>query len=134
VRQALARRSAEVAAILAALARAAPVPLVQLESPPPIPSEAHLRAHPTVFAEAFARHGVAAAGLRWRMWRINSALMAEWCAAHAIPFLPVPDAMLDADGMLAPAGWGEDPTHANAAYGAAALRQALAHLGLGVAP
>lgn len=123
VRQVIARRSHDLAEQVAALRAATGLPMIQIESPPPIPSEEHLRTHAKAFAPIFARHGIAPAALRYKLWRANSAVMRAICADSGIHVLPVPPEMQDSDGMLHRKGWMADPTHANAAYGAAVLRQ-----------
>ena len=119
----LRRRNADVAALLGALAAASAVPVFQLDSPPPIPSEAHLRASPGGFGAIFARDGIVPAATRHRVWQAHSAAMAAICAEAGAHLLPVPATMQDARGMLIPEAWAADPTHGNATYGAAVLAE-----------
>lgn len=123
IRRVLERRSQDLSHLMEAMRAATSLPMFQIESPPPIPSEAHLRAYPKGFAEVFAQHGIAPAPLRFKLWRANSAIMADLCTQHGITFLPVPPEMQDAEGMLAKEAWQADPTHGNHVYGAAVLRQ-----------
>lgn len=106
---------------LAALAALAG-PFVHLESPPPVADGDWIAAR----ADAYFRDrggtmpAVAAAGLRWRAWRLHSRLVREAVEGLGGRFLPVPAAVLDADGFLDPAYAG-DATHGNAAYGEATI-------------
>ena len=108
---------------LAGLRAATALPIWHVQSPPPIPDPAHIARHPSVFGDAVARHGVAPATLRLKLWRLQSEVYRTACAEVGIGFLPAPPAALDRDGFLSPAGWCSDPTHANAWYGALVLDQ-----------
>jgi hypothetical protein len=104
--------------ILAAIAAtAASRPVFQMESPPPIADADHIRQFPGIFADKISRRGVAPDILRYKLWRVHSALMREYCDALNITFVPVPAAMQDDRGMLAKAAWSADPVHANEIYG-----------------
>jgi hypothetical protein len=101
----------------------ATMPMTQVESPPPIPSEAHIRQHPGIFAEAIARRGVAPATLRYKLWRLHSSIVKDMCARSHVGFLPGPLATQDAQGMMRQECWNPDPTHGNARYGAQVIAQ-----------
>ncbi len=103
--------------------------LIHLEPPPPVPSAVHIRAHPGVFAGKMAELGISPAVLRYKLWRLHSAILADLCRDLGVTLLPVPRDTQDAHGMLAQEGWNPDPTHANAWYGARVLRDLAAHLG-----
>lgn len=97
--------------------------IFHLESPPPIPSEDHIRRFPGVFAHRVEELGVSPALLRYKLWRLQSRLFAEACEAADVQFVPVPPATQDADGFLVEAAWHRDPTHGNAWYGAQVMQQ-----------
>jgi hypothetical protein len=118
---ALERRIAPHIQTLAAYRAAVPGRLVHLESPPPIPSEAHIRMYPGVFRGKIEALGVAPALLRYKVWRLQSSLYRAACARLGVEFMTVPTAMCDADGMLIEAAWNPDPTHGNAVYGGAVI-------------
>ncbi len=113
----LAQRVAPHLAVLALYRAAVPGRLVHVESPPPIPSEAHIRAHPGVFREMIEERGVSPGLLRYKFWRLHSELYARECARIGVEFLPAPEAMRDEQGMMRPEAWNPDPTHGNALYG-----------------
>jgi hypothetical protein len=92
-------------------------PIVHCESPAPIPSESHIRTYPKVFAKNIDKFGVAPATFRLKLWKLQSEIYREFCAAHDIAFLPVPKETLDENGFLSSKAWGLDPTHGNAWYG-----------------
>ena len=104
------------------------LPMIHLQSPPPIPSEEHLRTYPGVFAEKIAEFGVAPALLRHKLWWTMSDIFHEACAALGVAYLQVPDCVKDNSGMLLEQFWNNDPTHGNALYGAAILRQVDDHI------
>lgn len=100
------------------LLRALIGPFVHIESPPPLRDDALIRE----MADAWFREqgvetlGVAPAGLRWRMWRLNSRLFRAEAERIGCSFLAVPAAVHDGDGFLRPE-LAADATHGDAAYG-----------------
>jgi hypothetical protein len=110
---------------LAAYRAAVPGRLVHIESPPPIPSEAHIRKHPGVFRDRIEACGVSPALLRYKVWRLHSRLYREACAGLGVEFLAVPEAMRDDAGMMIEAAWNPDPTHGNTLYGGAVIAELL---------
>jgi hypothetical protein len=103
--------------LLALYRQAAPGPLLHIESPPPIPSAAHIETYPGYFTDLIQQCGVSPAPFRYKMWRAQAGLYRSMCAQLGIGFLPVPAAMCDEDGMLVQAAWPQDPTHGNHVYG-----------------
>jgi hypothetical protein len=102
------------------------LPIIHLESPPPIPSEEYIRNHPYGFEDLIAEHGVAPATLRYKLWRLHSSIVRDARDELRIRFVPAPRAMQDLDGMLVPDAWSGDPSHANEVYGERLFRQTLA--------
>ncbi|ODN70383.1 hypothetical protein [Methylobrevis pamukkalensis] len=123
VRRAMARAMEPRLKLLELVRQLANGPSCQLESPPPVPSAAHITAHPGAFAERIPVLGVAPAGLRARLWRLHSDLFREACARLDMDYVPAPPEMLDADGCLVEKAWNDDPTHGNARYGERQLIQ-----------
>jgi len=97
--------------------------VVQLESPPPIADGAAIaeRADAYFRDRGIAKLGVAPAGLRYKIWRLHSRIIAQYCADLGLRFLPVPRAVQDERGFLRPEFAG-DATHGNQAYGEAVIR------------
>lgn len=124
VRADLTRRIAEHVRALELLREAVPEGrIIHVESPPPLP-EAHIMAHPVPFGDEIAAHGIAPALLRWKLWRLHSALYQEVCARLGIEFQPSPPAMRDAAGIMLAHGCHPDATHGSDVYGS----HVLAHL------
>ncbi len=93
-------------------------PFIHVESPPPVREGDYLAAQ----ADAYFRNrgldvqGVASAGLRWRIWRLNSRILQSAVEALGGRFLPVPCTLCDAEGFLLQP-YAADATHGNEAYG-----------------
>lgn len=121
LRAEIARRAAPHLAALAAYRAAVSGRMIHVESPPPIPSAAHIAAHPGVFRDEIAARGIAPLWLRYKAWRLQSDVYRAACAQAGIEFMAAPGSMQDRDGMMLEDGWNPDPTHGNARYGAAVL-------------
>lgn len=125
VRRQFAARLAPQLKIMSEIRAATASPVFHMESPPPIPSETHIRTYPGIFKDRIDAQGVAPAALRHKLWRINSDLYREICAAEGIEFIPAPAEMMDERGMLVEKAWNADPTHGNEIYGECLVRQIL---------
>ena len=114
---------------LRALVAACPGRVIHLESPPPIASQSWLTARlaPRMEAAGLNSYQVAAPSVRFKLWRIGSAIFREECARLGVPFLPAPPEASDENGFLRRRYW-RDPTHANGQYGALLIRQMMEHL------
>lgn len=101
------------------------VPVLQLESPPPLPTQ-HILRYPGSFFGARVRElGVAPESLRYKLWRLHSTIWKSFCNDVGIVFLPVPRQTLDPKGLMVPDGWGDDPTHGNEWFGAQVIGEVL---------
>ena len=96
---------------------------VQLESPPPLADDVLIaeRADAYFHGRGIAHLGIAPRGLRYKIWRLHSRIVADYCAELGARFLPVPRETQDQDGFLLPHFAG-DATHGNRAYGEAVIR------------
>ncbi len=112
--------------VLACLRQATTLPVWHIQSPPPVSSNDEIAAHPTQFGDAIAAHGVAPPAFRLKLWRLQSEIVREACAAAGIHFLEVPAAAMDPLGFVHPDAWHRDPTHANYWYGRLVLEQMFA--------
>lgn len=126
VRKSLERRIAPTVRLIRLLRRSTRLPIVQLDSPPPIPSAEHIARYPIGFEELVPELGVAPALLRYKLWRLRSEIAREACESMGIRVVPVPKPMQDPHGMLVRDAWADDATHANAFYGERLCRQILA--------
>ena len=109
--------------VLAGVRREVRAPMFHVESPPPIPSDAHIRRRPGIFAGELASSSVAPRTLRYKLWRLHSRLFRRLCEANDIGFIPAPAETFDADSFLGERFWNPDPTHGNEHYGARVLAQ-----------
>lgn len=117
MRQAMLREMAQQRLMLKALRKAVATPLVLLGVPPPVPSEDHIRRHPSWFKDKIGQAGISPLWLRYKLWRLQTQLAEETAAKLGIEVLPSPPEAADSQGMLREECWNADPTHGNAAYG-----------------
>lgn len=97
--------------------------VVQIESPPPLADGAAIAAQADAYFRnrGIAELGVAPAGLRYKIWRLHSRIVAGYCRDLGMAFLPVPPEVQDERGFLRP-DFAGDATHGNQAYGEAVIR------------
>ena len=97
-------------------------PFVHVESPPPVRDEDFIleRAESWFREHAQGEMAVAGVGVRWRMWRLLSRMMREAVERVGGRYMPVPEPVRDAEGFLR-LDHAADPTHGNAAFGAAVI-------------
>lgn len=96
--------------------------VVHIEPPPVIGDDARLSAQ--LMDMPFVPPGSPGPSppwLRYKLWRVHSAIVREACAAAGVVFAPAPAAAM-ADGRFLRPELYERPCHANAAYGALVLR------------
>ena len=98
-------------------------PMFQLEPPPPVLDEEHIRNHAGIFREKIDKFGVNHPAIRFKLWRVSSNLIASYCAKFGIEFLPVPAEAVGPEGFLHYMALCPDPTHANGWYGALVVHQ-----------
>jgi hypothetical protein len=98
-------------------------PFIHIESPPPLRDGALIAAQAEAFfkSRGLEARGVAPAGLRWRIWRLNSRIVRQTVETLGCRYLPVPATLCDAEGFLLPHLAG-DATHGNEEYGEALIR------------
>lgn len=108
--------------VLRALARHVDGPLVQLQSPPPVPSKEALLATPGVYGQAIRQFGVLDEKSRFAWWRIQSDAFEAAAEEEGMGFLPAPSQCVDPEGFLIKEAW-RDPTHGNVWYGEQVLSQ-----------
>lgn len=97
-------------------------PMFHMESPPPF-ADGSLMAETINWPQYADRpHEVAPRFLRYKIWRLHSAMVREFCISRGITFIDHPRAATDAEGFLA-AEYYHDCVHAGPAYGALLLDQ-----------
>jgi hypothetical protein len=97
--------------------------IYQLESPPPIRSEAHIIKYAVKFKEKLEQAGISPPEFRYKLWRLHSKLVREKCQETGITFIATPKESHDTEGFLSEKYLREDPWHANALYGDLVLNQ-----------
>jgi hypothetical protein len=128
VRAALLKRTERNLNVLEELRARTDNAIIHLESPPPVPSEKHIREYPGPFRTKMEERGVAPAMLRYKLWRLHSSLFRERCKKLNILFLPTPPVAQDANGMMVERAWNADATHGNRWYGIQVLRHLTAFI------
>jgi hypothetical protein len=97
-------------------------PIHHISSPPPSFSEAPILANPKSFAPLL-HLGIAPPHLRLKLYRLHTDIIRDHCQTIGVKFVEVPPNTTDERGFLLPHLCANDPTHANAAYGAIVLNQ-----------
>jgi hypothetical protein len=118
VRDTLKRRASKHMDLFHKVAASARGPVFHAESPPPSPP--HER-----FLSGLAQltdRRPATPRLRYKIWRLHSAIVREACDEAGVTFIPHPSRSTDDVGMLLPRYY-LNPTHANAAYARLVWRQ-----------
>lgn len=98
-------------------------PFIHIESPPPVRDDAYIEARADAYFRScgLAILGVAPAGLRWRIWRMNGRIFRKAVESLGCHYLPVPTSLCDDDGFLLQ-HYAADATHGNEAYGEALIQ------------
>ncbi len=97
--------------------------IIQFESPPPIPSKAHLLKYAGPFKDSFRKYGPSPAYLRKKLWKVHSELVKNECKNLGINFISHPSSMIDSNGFLIEKAWDLDTNHASSIYGRALIDQ-----------
>jgi len=108
--------------VMNALREATSLPIVFLQSPPPVASADYIRANAGPFQEAIQENGVAPASLRMKLWLLQSAIFRQRCEDLGCRYLEVPSELVDGSGFLQEAASWVDSVHGNRAYGASVIK------------
>jgi hypothetical protein len=97
-------------------------PVYHVEAPPPFADA--VRKLPREFLPYFADKSreISPHYFRYKMWRLHSEIVQDFCARRSIGFIPRPPEAVDSEGFLLPRYYA-DPMHVNEAYGALVLAQ-----------
>jgi hypothetical protein len=125
IREVLKNYMAEPLRTMRAFRAATSLPLVQLEPPPPLPNRRVLAYPRELLRASLLRKNIAPELIRHKLWRLESEIYCKFCDEAGIAYLRAPASMVDANGMLAEAGWGADATHANPRYGLEVVKDAI---------
>lgn len=113
---------AEYLAVMVEVKKLCRGPMFHLQAPPPYADAQRMHAdipwgmYPGMCQE------ISPAATRYKLWRLHSRIVSDWCAATGVTFVACPAAAVDADGFLREPFYG-DGAHANDAYGELVLDQ-----------
>ncbi|MGH8156480.1 MAG: hypothetical protein ACREPQ_00040 [Rhodanobacter sp.] len=113
---------AEYLALMGELRRLCHGPMFHLESPPPY-ADAH-RMHADIPWGLYPGmcQEISPAPLRYKLWRLHSRIVSDWCDAAGVTMVACPAPAVDAQGFLRKSYYG-DGAHANEVYGELVLGQ-----------
>lgn len=104
------------------LGKVASGPFHHLESPPPHRDSERMRQSMPWSLFPDMKQEISTAPFRYKMWRLHSAVVRDWCAEHGIAFIPHPRDSVDDEGYMIDACY-HDGLHANLAYGKLVIDQ-----------
>lgn len=102
-------------------------PMRHLESPPPLADSQFIVDNMPAQMVRHRERGSSSPVLRYKLWRLQSAIIAGVCADNDIPFIPAPREAMTTDGLLR-TDYAADISHGNVAYGMLVLDQMEASL------
>ena len=109
--------------LMSALRAATSIPIIFVQSPPPIPSQEHILANPGPFREVIEQHGVMPATLRMKLWLLQSSIFRQRSEELGCRYLEPPAGGTDDAGFLYEPKWHHDSVHATLWYGELILQQ-----------
>ncbi|GAB2555866.1 hypothetical protein [Rhodanobacter koreensis] len=96
--------------------------LFHLESPPPLADAQRMQADIPWGMYPGMCHEISPAHFRYKLWRLHSQIVGDWCARAGATFVPCPPQSVDENGFMRESYYG-DGAHANTAYGELVLEQ-----------
>lgn len=97
-------------------------PMFHLEAPPPYADAQRMHADiPWALYPGMCQE-ISPASMRYKLWRLHSRIVRDWCDAAGVTFVACPSPAIDAGGFLREPYYG-DGAHANEAYGELVLGQ-----------
>lgn len=122
VRDVLETQMAEYLSLMGELRSLCRGSVFQLEPPPPCANEERMKADiPWDLYPGMCRE-ISPASTRYKLWRMHSRIVDDWCRSAGVTFVTCPPSVLDAEGFLCESYYG-DGVHSNAAYGVRVLDQ-----------
>jgi hypothetical protein len=98
--------------------------IYQIESPPPIGDDEHIKKYiEPFFRDKYTNHSISPRFLRYKLWVLHSNIVREACDANKINYLSAPSSTMDGDGFLNAKFFPDNTTHANSLYGKEILQQ-----------
>jgi hypothetical protein len=122
VRAVLKLLMADYLALMSELRRVCRGRLFHIEPPPPFADDRRMQADiPWAMYPGMCQE-ISPAPLRYKLWRLHSQIVGDWCDAAGASLVACPAQTVDEAGFLREAFYG-DGAHANAAYGDQVLAQ-----------
>lgn len=112
----------EYLALMTELRRLCTGSLFHLEPPPPFADEQRMLADIPWALYPGMCHEISPAYFRYKLWRLHSRILRDWCDAAGATLLACPPQTIDEQGFMRDPYYG-DGAHANAAYGEQVLAQ-----------
>lgn len=109
-------------AVMSALREATRLPIVFLQSPPPVASADYIRANAGPFQQAIQDSGVAPSNLRMKLWLLQSSIYRQRSEDLGCRYLEVPSEVVDGAGFLLESASWPDSVHGNRVYGASIIK------------
>lgn len=97
-------------------------PMFHVEPPPPYADAARMHADMPWGMFPGMCHEISPAHFRYKLWRMHSRIVEDWCLAASVTFMACPAASVDAAGFLLDQYYG-DGAHASDRYGELVLTQ-----------
>ena len=102
------------------------VPILNLESPPPVGSEEYIRNFSAHFSEKVENLGVSPPSVRRKIWKLHEKNIRGYCHETDIHYLTAPKEALNREGLMKNKFCAPDPLHGNIAYGQLVLNNIVA--------
>lgn len=116
---------------LATLKKAFEDPIIHIESPPPLGDDDFVLENlEGYFRDQMENPKPAPRWLRYKLWRLHSAIIKRHADALGVEFMAAPDEGMDEEGFLLRSDYGTDSTHAGPGYGLRILKQLEARFGM----
>jgi hypothetical protein len=122
VRRVLESLTAEYLALMSQVRRLCVGQMCHIESPPPYADAERMHADMPWGMYPGMCQEISPAALRYKLWRLHSQIIGEWCREAGALFVPCPPETFDENGFMREPYYG-DGAHANMAYGERLLEQ-----------
>ena len=122
MRQTFERSMEHSLSVMSALREATSLPIVFLQSPPPVASADYIRANAGPFQQAIQENGVAPASLRMKLWLLQSSIYRQRSEDLGCRYLEVASEVVDGSGFLLESASWPDSVHGNRTYGASVIQ------------
>jgi hypothetical protein len=109
-------------ALMSEIHRLCAGPLFHVEPPPPFADAKRMHADIPWAMYPGMRHEISPAHFRYKLWRMHSQILNDWCISSGATFVAHPRETVDESGFMRERYYG-DGAHANTAYGELVLEQ-----------